>query len=58
MGLLRMPMMTVQIQSLLEQSDALYERYGKPLEKTHQGKFIAISIATGLIPRSLLRLER
>jgi hypothetical protein len=30
-------------QSLLQQSDALYERYGKPLEKTHRGKYIAIS---------------
>jgi hypothetical protein len=30
-------------QSLLEQSDALYERYGKPLEKTERGKYIAIS---------------
>jgi hypothetical protein len=36
-------MMTAQHQSLLAQSDALYERYGKPLEKTHRGKFIAIS---------------
>jgi len=36
-------MITAQTQSLLEQSDALYERYGKPLEKTHRGKFIAIS---------------
>jgi hypothetical protein len=44
MGLLSMPMMTAQTQSLLEQSDALYERYGKPLEKTHRGKFIAISM--------------
>jgi hypothetical protein len=32
-------------QSLLQQSDALYERYGKPLEKTHQGKYVAISQA-------------
>jgi hypothetical protein len=38
-------MMTAQTQSLLQQSDALYERYGKPLEKTHRGKFIAISLA-------------
>jgi hypothetical protein len=38
-------MITAQTQSLLEQSDALYERYGKPFEKTHQGKFIAISPA-------------
>jgi hypothetical protein len=37
-------MMTAQTQSLLEQSDALYERYGKPLEKTHLGKYIAISM--------------
>ena len=36
-------MIITQTQSLLEQSDALYERYGKPLEKTHWGKFIAIS---------------
>jgi hypothetical protein len=30
-------------QSLLQQSDALYEQYAKPLEKTHRGKYIAIS---------------
>jgi hypothetical protein len=36
-------MMPAQQQSLLEQSDALYKRYGKPLEKTHRGKFVAIS---------------
>ncbi len=50
-------MMTAQTQSLLEQSDALYERYGKPLEKTHRGKFIAISL-TGktLIADTLMEL--
>jgi hypothetical protein len=37
-------MITAQTQSLLEQSEALYERYGKPLEKTYRGKFIAISM--------------
>ena len=37
-------MITAAKQSLLEQSDALYERYGKPLEKTHRGKYIAISM--------------
>jgi hypothetical protein len=36
-------MITAQNQPLLEQSDTLYERYGKPLEKTHRGKYIAIS---------------
>jgi hypothetical protein len=36
-------MITAQHQSLLEQSDALYEHYGKPLEKTHRGKYLAIS---------------
>jgi hypothetical protein len=36
-------MITAPQQSLLEQSDALYERYGKPLEKTQRGKYIAIS---------------
>jgi hypothetical protein len=36
-------MITAQQQSLLEQSDALYERYGKPLEKLHRGKYVAIS---------------
>ena len=30
-------------QSLLEQSEMLYERYVKPLEKTRWGKYIAIS---------------
>jgi hypothetical protein len=29
--------------SLTAQADALYEQYGKPFEKTHRGKFIAIS---------------
>jgi hypothetical protein len=38
-------MITAPNQSLLQQSDALYERYGKPLEKTHRGKYIAISKA-------------
>ena len=36
-------MVPAQDQSLLHQSDALYERYGKPLEKTHPGKYVAIS---------------
>jgi hypothetical protein len=50
-------MMTAQTQTLLEQSDALYERYGKPLEKTHRGKFIAISMAgKTLIADTLLEL--
>ena len=50
-------MMTAQTQSLLEQSEALYERYGKPLEETHRGKFIAIS-QTGktLIADTILEL--
>jgi hypothetical protein len=38
-------MIPAQNQSLLQQSDALYERYGKPLEKTHRGKYVAISQA-------------
>jgi hypothetical protein len=25
------------------QADSLYERYGKPLEKTHRGQYVAIS---------------
>jgi hypothetical protein len=25
------------------QADALYERYGRPLEATHRGQFVAIS---------------
>jgi hypothetical protein len=36
-------MITATHQSLLEQSDMLYERYAKPLEKTQRGKYIAIS---------------
>ena len=36
-------MMAAQQQSLLEQSDALYERFGKPLEKMYRGKYVAIS---------------
>jgi hypothetical protein len=36
-------MITAPQQSLLEQSDALYERYGKPLEKAHWGRYVAIS---------------
>jgi hypothetical protein len=38
-------MIPAQNQSLLQQSDALYERYGKPLEKIHRGKYVAISQA-------------
>jgi hypothetical protein len=36
-------MTTASQQTLLEQSDALYERYGKPLEKTQWGRYVAIS---------------
>src|SRR6266700_6350423 len=36
-------MITAHNHSLLQQSDALYERYGKPLEKTHREKYVAIS---------------
>jgi hypothetical protein len=36
-------MITATHQTLLEQSDALYERYAKPFEISHRGKFIAIS---------------
>ena len=36
-------MMAAHNQSLLQQSDALYERYGKPLEKTQRGRYVAIS---------------
>jgi hypothetical protein len=36
-------MIPAQNQSLLHQSDELYERYGKPLEKTHPGKYVAIA---------------
>lgn len=36
-------MITATQQTLLEQSDALYEQYGKPLEKTHWGRYVAIS---------------
>jgi hypothetical protein len=28
---------------LAQQADSLYERYGKPLEATHNGKYVAIS---------------
>jgi hypothetical protein len=43
MALQTHPMLAAPQQSLLEQSDALYERYGKPLEKTHWGRYVAIS---------------
>ena len=36
-------MIAAHNQSLLQQSDALYERYGKPLEKTQRGRYVAIS---------------
>lgn len=29
--------------NVFEQADELYERYGKPLEAEHQGKFVAIT---------------
>ena len=28
---------------LAQQADSLYERYGKPLEETHNGKYVAIA---------------
>ena len=43
MALQTYPMITAPQQSLLQQSDALYERYGKPLEKVHWGRYVAIS---------------
>lgn len=30
-------------QQLTQQSAALYERYGKPLEATHRGEYVAIA---------------
>ena len=36
-------MITGNNQSLLLQSDALYERYGKPLEQTQREKYVAIA---------------
>jgi hypothetical protein len=50
-------MISAAKQSLLEQSETLYERYAKPLEKTHHGKYIAIS-QTGkkLISDNVLKL--
>lgn len=35
--------MTLTNQELVEQADALYERYAKPLENDHWGEYIAIS---------------
>ena len=35
--------MTLSNQELVEQADALYERYAKPLENGHWGEYIAIS---------------
>ncbi len=32
-----------QTQSLEHKAEALYEQYGKPLEKTHKGNYIAIA---------------
>jgi len=39
------PMMTAlnQTQSLEHKAETLYEQYGKPLEKTHKGDYIAIA---------------
>jgi len=30
-------------QKMLDEGDALYEKYGKPLERDHWGEFVAIS---------------
>ena len=30
-------------QQLAQQAGSLYERYGKPLEETHNGEYVAIS---------------
>jgi hypothetical protein len=35
--------MTAEQDRLLRQADELYERYAKPLEEEHTGKFIAVS---------------
>jgi hypothetical protein len=32
-----------QNQQLNQQAEELYEQYGKPLEKQHKGKYVAIS---------------
>ncbi len=32
-----------QHQPLVNKADALYERYGKPLEGTHKGHYVAIA---------------
>ena len=34
--------MTADQMALKEQADRLYERYGKPLEREHQGEYVAI----------------
>ncbi len=34
---------TNQHQPLASKADALYERYGKPLEKTHKDSYVAIA---------------
>ncbi|WP_036372061.1 hypothetical protein [Neomoorella thermoacetica] len=40
-----MPRNTIKpaLQDLAKRNAELYEKYGRPLEKEHQGKFIAIS---------------
>ena len=32
------------LSSVVQRDDQLYERYGKPLEATHRGQFVAISL--------------
>jgi hypothetical protein len=34
--------MTTNLAALTEQAERLYERYGKPLEREHEGEYVAI----------------
>ncbi len=43
-------------QRLVKQAESLYEQYGKPLEKTHRGKYVAI-FPDGRLVLGLSRLE-
>ena len=36
-------MMPANNQPLEQQADSLYEQYGKPLEESHSGEYVAIS---------------
>ena len=48
--------MAASSQQLMEQAESLYEQYGRPLEKEHWGKYVAI-VQDGRLALGTSRLE-